>query len=201
MDELIDGYHRFRNGRWPQLKGLFETLAEGQSPRALVIACADSRVDPASIFDAAPGELFIVRNVANLVPPFEQGEGFHGTSAAIEFAVTALQVNVILVMGHARCGGCAAALSPEKLAPGSFLRPWLGLLEPAKARIAHLREGLQDALEHESIRVALENLRTFPFVSQAMAEGRLRLEGARFDIVTGVLELFEQDTGAFRRLS
>ncbi|MDX2236944.1 MAG: carbonic anhydrase [Hyphomonadaceae bacterium] len=200
MDRLLEGYRRFRAGRWPRMADLYAELAEGQSPRTLVIACSDSRVDPAAIFDAAPGELFVIRNVANLVPPFEEGGGYHGTSAAIEFAVQALQVEEIVVLGHARCGGCAAALAPGSVAQGSFLAKWISLLEPAKARIAHVREGLAPALEHESIKVALENLQTFPFVAAAVAAGALHLRGARFDIVSGRLEIFDPAINDFALL-
>ncbi|MBI1251210.1 MAG: carbonic anhydrase [Alphaproteobacteria bacterium] len=200
MKLLLEGYERFRGQTWPRLADIYRGLADGQSPRILVISCSDSRTDPATIFDAAPGELFIVRNVANLVPPFEQGEGFHGTSAAIEFAVTALKVQTILVLGHARCGGCAAALAPETLNPGSFLATWVTLLEPAKQRIAHVHGDKHEALEHESIKVAMENLRTFPFVAEALDAKRLSIVGARFDIATGVLEMYDAERNTFSPL-
>src|SRR5262245_58997433 len=170
MDRLIEGYRRYRAQRWPDLRALHAELARaGQAPSVLVIACSDSRVDPATIFDMGPGELFVVRNVANLAPPFEQGPGFHGVSAAIEFAVTRLRVNTVLVLGHAQCGGVAHALA-EHEHDGSFLDLWVSLLEPAKARIRHLGGDPAIHLEYESIRVTLENLRTFPFVAAAIAE-------------------------------
>jgi len=164
MDHLIEGYRIYRKTRWPELRALHRKLSEkGQSPRVLVIGCADSRVDPATIFNADPGELFVLRNVANLAPPYEQGGGFHGVSAGIEFAVLQLKVETILVLGHAQCGGVAAALSDRARDPRSFLDAWISLLDPAKARVISAQPGdPQSELEHESIRVTLENLATFP---------------------------------------
>jgi carbonic anhydrase len=180
MQHLIEGYRIYRQRRWPELRALHRKLAEeGQSPKTLIIACADSRVDPATIFNARPGELFVVRNVANLAPPFEEGAGYHGVSAAIEFAVMQLKVETVLVLGHAQCGGVAAALSDRPRDPNSFLDRWIGLLDHAKSRVEGLAGDPHDALEHESIRVTLENLATFPFVRQAIEERGLKLAGAR----------------------
>jgi carbonic anhydrase len=199
MEHLIEGYRRYRERRWPELRDLHRNLAErGQSPKTLVIACADSRVDPATIFDAGPGELFVVRNVANLAPPFEEAPGFHGVSAAIEFAVIQLQVDTILVLGHAQCGGVAAALADRPRDPHSFLDAWISLLDTAKERVSHLHGDQHAALEYESIRVTLENLATFPFIQQAMKERSLRLVGARYGVADGGLELFEPESGGFR---
>ena len=199
MEHLIEGYRIYREKRWPELRALHRRLAErGQSPSTLVIACSDSRVDPATIFNADPGELFVIRNVANLAPPCEDGHmGFHGVSAAIEFAVTKLFVETILVMGHAQCGGVAAALSNEPRDPGSFLDAWIGLLDKAKARIQGCSGDHACALEHESIRVTLENLETFPFVQRAIAEHGLKLAGARYGVADGSLEVLNLETGAF----
>jgi len=198
MDHLIEGYRIYREKRWPELQALHRRLAErGQSPKTLVIACADSRVDPATIFNAGPGELFVVRNVANLAPPFEQGAGFHGVSAAIEFAVLQLKVETILVLGHAQCGGVAAALEDRPRNPNSFLDAWIGLLDKAKARTAGIESERASALEHESIRVTLENLATFPFIEQAIAERGLSLVGMRYGVADGGLELLDPKTGAF----
>ena len=197
MDALLDGYRRYRAQTWPHLRALHKRLSEnGQRPRTLVIACSDSRVDPSTIFDVGPGELFVVRNVANLAPPFEQGGGYHGVSAAIEFAVTRLEVSTILVLGHAQCGGVAHALAQTEH-DGSFLDAWVSLLEPAKARLAPHEADRCTALEYESIRVTLENLRTFPFVADAIARRGLKLEGARYGVADGVLERMEPATGAF----
>jgi carbonic anhydrase len=198
MDHLIEGYRIYRDKRWPKLRDLHERLAAGgQTPRTLVIACADSRVDPATIFNAGPGELFVIRNVANLAPPFEQGAGFHGVSAAIEFAVIHLKVETILVLGHAQCGGVAAALDPRARDPRSFLDAWISLLDPAKKRVEGCQGHPQTALEFESIRVTLENLATFPFVAEAMANRGLTLAGARYGIRDGGLEVLDFATGAF----
>jgi len=199
MDKLIEGYRVYREELWPELQALHRYLADrGQSPRTLVIACADSRVDPATIFNAGPGELFVVRNVANLAPPFEEAPGFHGVSAAIEFAVTQLKVDTILVLGHAQCGGVAAALSDRKRDPNSFLDSWISLLDRAKGRVleTHSHDAQTD-LEHESIRVTLENLATFPFIQKAIAERGLKLEGARYGVADGGLEVLDHETGAF----
>lgn len=197
MQHLIDGYRQFKAQRWPQERARYETLALGQSPRVLVIACSDSRVDPATILGAGPGELFVVRNVANLVPGYEPDGGLHGVSAAIEFAVKALKVETILVMGHAQCGGVAAALEPARIAGTEFLPPWVALIEEdARAACAHQADP-QTALEQESIRRSLQRLATFPFVAEAMAEGRLALAGARFGIESGQLEVLNPATGAF----
>ena len=197
MDHLLQGYRIYRERRWPELQARHRELAEkGQSPRVLVIACSDSRVDPATIFNAGPGELFVIRNVANLAPPFEQGAGLHGVSAAIEFAVAKLKVDAVLVLGHAQCGGVAAALDSRPRDPHSFLDAWISLLDPAIARLgAH--ECTPSALEHESIRVTLENLATFPFVRQAIEERGLKLAGARYGVADGGLELLDPATGAF----
>lgn len=202
MDQLIEGYRRYRSERWPHLKALHQELAEGQKPKVLVIACCDSRVDPATIFDAGPGELFVIRNVANLAPPFELGGGYHGTSAAIEFAVTGLKVETILVLGHAQCGGVAAALAREEGdEPSTFLDHWVGLLDPAKERIKHVEGDQQSALEHESIKVTLENLGTFPFVAKRVADGRLKLRGARYGVADGTLELYDAASDSFSTVS
>jgi carbonic anhydrase len=199
MEHLLEGYRIYRERRWPELQTLHRQLAErGQAPKTLVIACADSRVDPATIFNARPGELFVVRNVANLVPPFEQGRGLHGVSAAVEFGVLNLKVGTILVLGHAQCSGVAAALEDRPRDPNSFLDTWIGLLDPAKARIDADRAHPQTALEYESIRVALENLATFPFVAQALATRSLTLAGARYGVADGGLEVLDAASGAFK---
>jgi carbonic anhydrase len=205
VPELIDGYHRFLTGRYPQEAELYRSLAEsGQSPKTMIIACCDSRVDPAAIFSAGPGRLFIVRNVANLVPPFEPQGDYHGTSAALEFAVTGLEVETILVMGHGRCGGVRAFLEGLYERPGkrSFIDSWMSLLKPA--RVDALRDSAgqsiekqQTALEHASVRHSIENLLTFPFIKERVADGRLRLRGAFFDIAEGKLLALDPESGRF----
>jgi carbonic anhydrase len=198
MEHLLEGYRIYRGKRWPELRALHRKLSErGQSPKTMVIACADSRVDPSTIFNADPGELFVVRNVANLAPPFEREPGFHGVSAAIEFAVTQLKVETILVLGHAQCGGVAAALENRPRNPQSFLDAWISLLDTAKARLPGAGPEQASALEHESIRVTLENLTTFPFIQEAIAERGLKLVGARYGVGDGSLELLNAETGDF----
>jgi len=199
MDRLLSGYRRFRHDRWPERRRQFETLADtGQSPRALVISCADSRVDPAMIFDAGPGELFVVRNVANLVPPFRPDGAHHGTSAAVEFAVRILNVPDILVMGHGLCGGVRALLDGTPAEASDFIAPWIRLAAPARER-ARARTDMADqqlCCEQETIRLSLENLLTFPWIEARRAAGTLRLSGAHFDIRSGELSVLEDD-GSF----
>ena len=198
MDELLDGYRRFRAESWPERRALFERLArDGQRPRALVIACSDSRTDPGMVFDAGPGELFTVRNVAALVPPFERDGAYHGTSAAIEFAVTVLEVPQVIVLGHAMCGGIRALLSQEGPG-GDFIGGWLRIAAPARARVLECSspDEAQERCEQEGVKLSLANLLTFPWVAERVADGRLRLHGASFDIRTGVLTRL-QDDGSF----
>jgi len=200
MEQLIEGYRRYRAGRWRELRELNQQLAKGQNPRLMIIACCDSRVDPATIFDAYPGELFIIRNIANLVPPFEEGGGYHGTSAAIEFAVEQLRVETVLVMGHGSCGGVQAAIKRDHVHVGSFLDKWVSLLEPAKDRLKTSPKEAAAALEYESIRVSLENLMTFPFVAERVTKGTLTLAGAHYAIADGRLHMLDPKTGAFNPL-
>ncbi|CAN5240544.1 carbonic anhydrase [soil metagenome] len=203
FNELLTGYQRFRRDDWPRERGRWAELSEGQSPKVMVIACSDSRVDPAQIFDTSPGEIFVVRNVANLVPPFERGGGRHGVSAALEFAVTQLEVGEVVVMGHGSCGGVAAAMTQRfrGAAPGEggFIDHWMDLLDAARERIVdEFGEGpggLRE-LEHETVRVSLANLRTFPCIPEREAAGTLKLRGAYFAISDGVLHLMD-DEGRF----
>jgi carbonic anhydrase len=196
MERLLSGYRRFRRDRWPERRRQFEALADtGQRPRALVVSCADSRVDPAMIFDADPGELFVVRNVANLVPPFAPDGAHHGTSAAVEFAVRVLQVPDILVMGHGLCGGVRALLEGAPAEASDFIAPWIALAALAKAR-ASARTDIPDqqlCCEQETVRLSLENLSTFPWIASRVAAGTLRLSGAHFDIRSGVLRISDEN--------
>jgi carbonic anhydrase len=205
---LLDGYRRFRETGWNRERERWSSLAEGQNPRVMVIACSDSRVDPAQIFDTGPGEIFVVRNVANLVPPCEaRAGGRHGVSAALEFAVTQLEVSEIIVLGHESCGGCAAALTGQfdraEQGEGHFIADWIELLREARERVHAESGGSLDpdafrAMELEGVRASLANLRTFPWVASREAEGRLTLHGAYFSIVEGVLHLLDEAEGAFR---
>jgi carbonic anhydrase len=195
MDDLIAGYRRFRETAWPERRKLFERLAErGQRPQALVIACSDSRVDPAMIFDAGPGEMFVVRNVANLVPPYEPDGARHGTSAALEFAVCGLQVAHVIVLGHGMCGGIQALLQGVPAPLVDFVGPWIRIAERARRRVLECAPAEpQLACEHEAVRVSLENLMTFPWVRERVEDGRLRLHGGHFDIRFGVLAMIRPD--------
>jgi carbonic anhydrase len=172
-------------------------LSKGQKPHTLVIACSDSRVDPATIFHVRPGELFVVRNVGGIVPPYETEGAYHGTSAALAFAVLNLNVQTILVLGHAQCGGVAAALAKDQsIEQAPFLAGWINLFAPAIAR-CQASNSPQRAVEHESIRLSLERLRTFSFVDQRVREGALTLQGAYFGIADGKLELLDHESGEF----
>ncbi|MDE2581604.1 MAG: carbonic anhydrase [Rhodospirillales bacterium] len=195
MDSLIAGYRRFRADLWPRRRQLLEQLAEhGQHPRAMVIACADSRVDPAMIFDAAPGEIFVIRNVANLVPPCQPDGAYHGTSAALEFGVVSLGVRDLIVMGHGQCGGVQALLAGIEDTPDGFIAPWMRLAEPARARtLACQPADPQLVCEQETVRLSLDNLRSFPWIRERVADRRLRLHGAHYAIRTGILALLGAD--------
>lgn len=196
---LLDGYVAFREGRLPQERERFIEMAEnGQKPEVMIIACCDSRVSPEVIFDARPGELFVVRNVANLVPPYSPDGELHGTSAALEFAVQALKIRHIVVMGHARCGGVHAYVQrmrnpgvDDPLSPGDFIGKWMTLITPA-AEALPAQQGESDydyaeRLAQVSIRNSIENLLTFPCVNILHGKGRLHLHGAVFDVTTGLL--------------
>lgn len=205
-DDLLAGHKAFITGRYRLEAERYRGLArEGQTPHTLVIACCDSRAAPETIFDSAPGELFVIRNVANLVPPYAPDGEYHSTSAALEFAVQALKVKHIVVLGHGRCGGIKAALDPlaAPLSPGDFIGKWMSLVEaPAKVVMGNelMTPGeRQTALERISIRFSLQNLRTFPCVSILEGKGRLTLHGAWFDISTGELWAMDAQTGDFER--
>jgi carbonic anhydrase len=205
LAELLQGYRRFREGGWSLNRQRWAQLREGQEPRIMVIACADSRVDPAQIFDADPGEIFVVRNIAALVPPFETTPGRHGVSAALEFAVQVLQVREIVVMGHGMCGGCKAALTQElhgtEPGRGGFIADWIEMLDEVREPIARElgTEGreAERAMEQAAVKVSLANLRTFPCVREKERRGDLTLRGAFFAISDGVLHLLDEKTGKF----
>lgn len=205
-EHLIAGYRNFMGGRYASESGRYRALArDGQSPETMVIACCDSRAAPESIFDAGPGELFVVRNVANLVPPYEPDGRHHSTSAALEFAVQSLKVRHILVLGHGRCGGIGAALnsSATPLSPGDFIGKWMSLIAPAAETVngstLMTASERQTALERISIRYSIANLRTFPCVKILEDKGRLTISGAWFDISTGELWVMNRDSGDFER--
>jgi len=203
MDRLIEGYRTFRETYYQQNREKLEELAQGQSPRAMVISCCDSRVDPGLIFSAAPGEIFSLRNVANLVPPYAPDDRHHSTSAAIEFAVRALKIEHIIVMGHARCGGVRALLGAHE---GDFIGPWMRIAEPARD-IAISRAGdqspdvIQRVAEHETLKISLANLRTFPWIRDALRAGKLKLHGWYYDLDSGELQELDETSGEFQNLS
>ena len=189
-DELTAGYRRFRDTTWPAQRARFIALAEeGQEPHTLIVACSDSRADPAAIFDATPGELFVVRNVANLVPPYEPDGGLHGVSAALEFAVKVLKVKRIVVMGHAHCGGVNAMLSGAPDNCRDFVAPWVaqGVEVVRHATVDVSPDQIEPVAEEAVVRLSLDNLRTFPWIAEREAAGELELTGLHFGIADGVL--------------
>ena len=194
------------SGRYHDERDRYRSLAlDGQKPQVLIISCCDSRAAPETIFGTGPGELFVMRNVANLVPPFEPDGQYHATSAAIEYAVQSLKVKHIVIMGHGRCGGIQAALTPmdEPLSPGNFIGKWMNMLSSAAEQIQSnelMTVGeRQTALERVSIRNSINHLRTFPFIVEAEQQGQLDLHGAWFDISTGELWVMDTETGDFSR--
>lgn len=205
LDNLIAGYRRFREtGYTPKLERWNE-LREGQEPKVMIVACSDSRVDPAQIFDVDPGEIFVVRNVAAMVPPFETTPGHHGVSAALEFAVQVLKVKEIVVMGHGMCGGCKAALTQSlkgtEPGEGGFVADWISLLDDAREEVVaqHGIDGrpAERAMEQAGVRASIANLRTFPCIQRKEARGDLKLRGAFFAISDGVLHVLDEASGAF----
>lgn len=205
IEDLLAGYRRFRDSGWKPERERWEALREGQQPRVMVIACSDSRVDPSHIFDVSPGEIFVVRNVAALVPPFETTPGHHGVSAALEFAVQFLHVSKIVVMGHGMCGGIQAALTQSMLGcepgKGGFVADWISLLDNARTKVADKYgtsgRDAERAMERAGVKVSLANLRTFPCVQAKEARGTLQLVGALFSISDGVLYLLNEETGTY----
>ncbi|MEE8294933.1 MAG: carbonic anhydrase [Sphingomonadales bacterium] len=194
-DFLIEGYGRFRESGGADK---IAHLARGQAPRVMVIGCSDSRVHPSTIFDANPGEVFMVRNVANIVPPFEESSGYHGTSSALEFAVKSLKIKYIIVFGHSGCGGVAASLASGEDHPvGDFIGPWVELMSAARDKVYKDHQGasngeLQTHLEKANVRQSLDNLESYPFISEAVKAGNLTLLGAWFNIETGGLDWAEK---------
>lgn len=201
---FLEGYWRFRRDRHAPEKGRYRQLATlGQAPSAMVIACCDSRVDVSAIFDAGPGVLFIMRNVANLVPPFESGGKFHGTSAAVEYAATVLNVPNIIVLGHSHCGGIAAYREKlkDKADEASFIGRWLTLLDGLDVKKEDMDTfGKEIAFELAGIRQSLENLRTFDALREREADGLLALHGLHFDIGSGTVLALDEKTGRFAPL-
>jgi carbonic anhydrase len=202
VDKLIAGYQRFRAGHWAEQRQLFESLAAGgQRPHTLVVSCIDSRIDPAMIFDAGPGELLTVRNVANLVPPYAPDVACHGTSAALEFGIRVLGVSHVIVLGHELCGGVQALLEGAPSNARDFVAPWMATADAVRVEAARYASPAerQRRAEHEIIKLSLRNLVGFPWIAQAVGRGELALHGAWFSIRTGALSLLQAD-GAFSSL-
>ena len=196
MDRLIAGHLRFRTETWPSARARYEDLAQkGQAPETLVVACSDSRVDPQTVFGAGPGELFVVRNVAGLIPPYRPDAGYHGTSAALEYGVRVLKVGRIVVLGHAQCGGVQAMVQGAPREARDFVKPWMEIAETVLASLPAQVQGDERLRQCEMaiVRLSLANLATFPWIADAVAAGRLMLAGFRFDIRTGVLMKLQGD--------
>jgi carbonic anhydrase len=209
IETLLNGFRKFREMYFEKSPGIYQDLlSHGQNPRFAVVACSDSRVDPAIVLQTEPGDIFSVRNVAALVPPYEEDRHYHGTGAALELAVTELGVEHIIIMGHAHCGGIAAMVHSQEGGPagGKFISAWTNLLREARSRALAAEPKLDgDALlrasECQSVQLSLENLATFPFVREAMEAGNLNLHGWYLNIFEGALEIWNPDTGTFERLS
>jgi carbonic anhydrase len=206
-DRLIDGYRDFLTGRLPLEQSRYRELAErGQSPEIMVIGCADSRVSPEVIFNARPGELFVVRNVANLVPPYAPDGRAHGVSAALEFGVAALKVRHIVVLGHAQCGGVQAfAEDAEPLSPGDFIGQWMSLMAPAAEKVGP-RGDMSHAdyltrLEQANVTNSLDNLLTFPRLRNLVETCRIAIHGAYFGVATGRLSVRDPVSGEFKPIA
>jgi len=206
-DRLIEGYRDFLTGRLPLEQSRYRELAErGQSPEIMVIGCADSRVSPEVIFNAQPGELFVVRNVANLVPPYAPDGRAHGASAALEFGVAALKVQHIVVLGHAQCGGVQAfAEDAEPLSPGDFIGQWMALMAPAAEKVgprgAMSRADYLTRLEQANVANSLDNLLTFPRLRKLIEMGRVATHGAYFGVATGRLSVRDPTSGEFKPIA
>jgi carbonic anhydrase len=202
--KLLAGFKRFKEKYFDNENSIYQKLSTGQTPRTLIIGCCDSRVDPAIISSASPGDLFVVRNVANLVPPYEKGGGFHGVSAAIEFAVVNLKVENIVILGHRQCGGIRS-LFVDNNQPDGFLTQWMKIAEKAKEAVVEKfpevdLEGLCKHCELESIKISLENLQTFPFVKTAMQERELNIIGVYFDLEQGRLWEYDEVIADFKTI-
>ncbi len=204
-ESLTDRYRRFKHRIYVPNADLYEELATyGQSPEIMVISCCDSRVDPENIFNSMPGELFVVRNVANLVPPYETAGKFHGVSAAIEFAAMNLRVKHLVVLGHSGCGGVKVALDQSAAieTEAHFISRWMSMLDDARLSVlaSHQMQSHEvklRALELETVKTSIKNLRTFPFIKELEDKGRLGLYGAHFDIKSGTLSVLNHQSKQF----
>jgi carbonic anhydrase len=201
---LLDGYRTFRTQRLPIEQSRYRELSErGQSPETMVIGCCDSRVSPEVIFDAGPGELFVVRNIANLVPVYQPDSGAHGVSAALEYAVNVLRIKHIVVLGHAQCGGIRAFVDKiEPLSPGDFIGKWMAMfIKPGEVVEQRGHESMLDfvtRIEKAAVFRSLENLQTFPFVRAKVESGELQLHGAYFGVAEGSLFVLDKQSKEFK---
>ncbi len=207
VDQLVAGFRRFREQHFESHDTLYQQLVkEGQTPKTLVVACCDSRVDPALVFDCDPGDLFVIRNVANLVPPLEDHHGHHGTTAAIEYGVSTLGVHHIVVLGHAHCGGINSLVKTGGVGtPGSYIDDWMCLVESARAEVMAERPGAskeepERACEQRAILVSLNNLMMFPWIRERVESDTLTLHGWYFDIEHGQLLRYDATAGSFVEL-
>jgi len=209
FEELISGYKQFKTNEWQNNYQTWKSLSEGQSPNIMVIACSDSRVEPAQIFNTGPGQIFVVRNVAALVPSYETSTGYQSVAAALEFAVTQLKVSDILVMGHAKCGGCKASLTnvfeDAKVGEGYFIAQWVNMLSNARSHVKSKYgddegEAAQLDMELEAVKTSLTNLLSFPFVKDRVDTKSLTLHGAHFGIEYGALKLLNPVTQEFHNV-
>lgn len=204
--KLVKGFKIFQKNVYNSEGSVYGKLSQGQSPKTLVIGCSDSRVDPAHLSSTDPGDLFVVRNVANLVPPYEESTGgLHGVSAAIEFAVVNLKVENIFILGHRQCGGIKALLFPKETKAGGLVQRWMSIAAPAKAQtLETLQTDDPDELcrhcELEALKVSMANLRTFPFVAEAIGQKRLNILGLYFDLETGELLTLDSESGEFQKM-
>jgi carbonic anhydrase len=201
---LLDGYRTFTSARLPTEQNRYRDLSvRGQSPEVMVIGCCDSRVSPEVIFDAGPGELFVVRNIANLVPVYQPDSGAHGVSAALEYAVSVLRVKHIVVLGHAQCGGIRAFIDKiEPLSPGDFIGKWMAMfIKPGEVVEQRSHETMLDftiRIEKAAVFRSIENLTTFPFVRSRVERGELQLHGAYFGVAEGTLFVLDQAAKEFK---
>lgn len=206
IKKLIKGFKRFQQNYFKSDDTLFDQLRHGQTPKVLLIGCSDSRVDPAILTDCRPGDLFVVRNVANLIPPYEPDARYHGVSSAIEYAVRFLHVEHIIVMGHSHCGGIDALMRSSKESPlGEFIDHWVEIAQPAKdivqRDLSNKPFDMQArACEQASIMISLENLLTFPWVAERVQAETLALHGWYFDLEAGQMLGYQPDTGEFEKL-
>lgn len=199
LQKMFDGFKNFRIKYFYKLDFYQQLNTTGQTPLNLIITCSDSRVDPSILFESNPGEIFVVRNVANLVPPYEKGGGFHGVSAAIEFAVQILKIKNVIVLGHRQCGGIRALMDSHNGDDHSFVSQWMNIAADAKAKVLqdHPEVGFENQCRHcekEAIKVSIQNLRSFPFISQKETTGQLKILGLYFDLEMGQLNMLSSQS-------